>query len=125
MTAVTTKSKQKVIYAYKGESLGNAVTAVTSSPHGRGRSAFADEFERVLRLAAGTRQFPLLVLAEATGLRRGEDSLRAALGRHRHVHRMLVDRSVEETKAGGVASPEVLALETAEVENSHEGSNNS
>ncbi len=59
-----------------------------------------DEFDEVLRLAAGTRQFPLIVLAEATGLRRGElcalrwDDIDMSTGW------MLVDKSVEETKRG-------------------------
>jgi integrase len=62
----------------------------------------ADEFEKVLRLAAGTRLFPLIVLAEATGLRRGE--LCALLWSDLDITTgvMTVDKAVEETKAGGL-----------------------
>ncbi len=62
----------------------------------------ADEFEKVLRLAAGTRQFPLLVLAEATGLRRGELCALRWTDIDMSTGVMLVDKSVEETKAGGL-----------------------
>jgi integrase len=62
----------------------------------------ANEFENVLHLAAGTRLFPLVVIAEATGLRRGElcallwSDLDTATGV------LTVDKSVEETKAQGL-----------------------
>jgi integrase len=62
----------------------------------------ANEFENVLHLAAGTRLFPLVVLAEATGLRRGElcallwSDLDTATGV------LTVNKSVEETKAQGL-----------------------
>jgi integrase len=56
----------------------------------------------VLRLAAGTRQLPLLVLAEATGLRRGELCALRWADIDMSTGWMLVDRSVEETKAGGL-----------------------
>jgi integrase len=62
----------------------------------------AGEFEKVLHLAASTRLFPLIVLAEATGLRRGElcavlwSDLDSATGV------LTVDKSVEETKANGL-----------------------
>jgi integrase len=62
----------------------------------------ADEFERVLRLAAGARQFPLIVLAEATGLRRGELCALRWADIDMSTGVMLVDKSVEETKAGGL-----------------------
>ncbi len=62
----------------------------------------ADEFEKVLRLAVGTRQFPLLVLAEATGLRRGELCALRWADIDMSTGVMLVDKSVEETKAGGL-----------------------
>jgi integrase len=61
-----------------------------------------DEFEKVLRLAAGTRLFPLIVLAEATGLRRGELCALTWPDIDMTTGVMRVDKSVEETKAGGL-----------------------
>jgi integrase len=62
----------------------------------------ADEFEKVLRLAAGTRLFPLIVLAEATGLRRGELCALLWTDIDMATGVMTVDKAVEETKAGGL-----------------------
>jgi integrase len=62
----------------------------------------AEDFEKVLRLAAGTRLFPLLVTADATACRRGElcalvwSDLDPATGV------LTIDKSVEETKAHGL-----------------------
>lgn len=61
----------------------------------------ADEFEKVLRLASGTRLFPFVVLAEATGCRRGE-LLALTWSDIDEAGVMTVDKSVEETNAGGL-----------------------
>jgi integrase len=62
----------------------------------------AEDFEKVLRLAAGTRLFPLIVLAEATGCRRGELCALTWSDIDMGTGVMTVDKSVEETKTHGL-----------------------
>jgi integrase len=62
----------------------------------------ADEFEKTLRLAAGRRLFPLLVLAEATGIRRGEQCALTWPDIDMATGVMTVDKSLEETKQIGL-----------------------
>jgi ATP-dependent helicase/nuclease subunit A len=62
----------------------------------------ADEFEKLLRLAADTRLFPLIVTAEATGCRRGELCALTWSDIDWATGVMTVDKSLEETKAHGL-----------------------
>jgi integrase len=62
----------------------------------------ADEFEKVLHLASGTRLFPLIVVAEASGCRRGELCALTWPDIDMTTGVMTVSKSVEETKAGGL-----------------------
>ena len=74
-----------------------------------------DDFERVVERASGTRLFPLIVVAEATGLRRGE--LLAATWRDLDFRTglLMVNKSLEQTKKYGLQIKSTKSGEPREI----------